>query len=233
MTKHFLYTLVFDTNQGPVVFYVGHTNDPKRRETEHRAAVKNLDNQEYKYQWCRSLESVGQTWDFIVVGEIASDEDTEYEWVLKFARDNQDKGIAFIDDLPLTNMRRGDFLEEILADRTINTASEIREYRTQRTNRVTSYTGTAVSNAVVSKLNEQVELDRILRHEQRLKAIQREQNYQAMISDPDRTERIRQQTLALEAEIRLNAIGHVSQLVEARNAGTFPRDQPDKLVTAR
>ena len=231
MTKHFLYTLKFESIQGDVVFYVGHTNDPKRRETEHRGAAKNLDNQEYKYQTCRMLDEAGVRWYFEVVGEIDDDEDSEYEWVLKYARVNQDQGMTFIDNLPLTNMRRGDFLEEILMDRTINTASEIGEYRQQRKNRVTSYNqGTPLSQQLVAGLNDKVELDRIQRHEQRLKAIQREQNYQAMIADPERQNRIRQQTLALEAEIRLNAIGHISELIVDKNNGSFPRDRPDILV---
>ena len=46
MSKHFLYTLVFDCDPEPVVFYVGHTNDPKRRETEHRSAARDLKNTE-------------------------------------------------------------------------------------------------------------------------------------------------------------------------------------------
>ena len=233
MTKHFLYTLKFESVQGDVVFYVGHTNDPRRRETEHKSAAKNTDNQEYKYQTCRMLDKAEVRWYFEVVGEIDNDEDTEYEWVLKYARVNQDMGMTFIDDLPLTNMRRGDFLEEILADKTISTASDIKQYRQDRKNRVSSYMGSGIganSSRVITKLNDEVEANRIQRHEQRLKAIQREQNYQAMITDPERQNRIREQTLALEAEIRLNAIGHISELVTVKNNGAFPRDIPDKLV---
>jgi len=233
MIKHYLYTLKFESIQGDVVFYVGHTNDPKRRETEHRGAAKNLDNQEYKYQTCRTLDAKGVRWYFEVAGEIDNDEDSEYEWVLKYARANQDLGITFIDGLPLTNMRRGDFLEEILADRTINTASEIREYRQDRKNRVSSYPGSGIganASRVITKLNDQVEANRILRHEQRLKEIEREQKYQAMISDPTRADRIRAENLRLEAEIRSRAIGQINNLVTAKNNGSFPRDMPDKLV---
>jgi len=128
--RHYLYTLVFDAAPDPVVFYVGHTNNPKRRETEHKSSAKDAANTEYKYQWCRQLEAVGVDWQFVVVGEILDDEDSEYEWVLKFARDNQSKGISFIAGLPLTNMKAGDFLGEILHRTDINTAAEIRQYRT-------------------------------------------------------------------------------------------------------
>lgn len=137
--KHYLYTLVFDAEPEPVVFYVGHTNDPDRRRREHIQAVKNHENTEYKYQWCRSLAEVGLSWDLVVIDEIADDEDSEYAWVLKFARHNQSLGIKFIDDLPLTNMRAGDFLTEILAIPEIKTADDIREYRNAKSIRAISY----------------------------------------------------------------------------------------------
>lgn len=137
--KHYLYTLVFDADPQPVVFYVGHTNDPKRRLQEHRGAVKDLEHTEYKYQWCRSLESVGLSWDLVVIDEIEDDEDSEYAWVLKFARDNQTKNIAFFDDLPLTNMKAGDFLSEMIGIPGIQTATDIREYRNAQAVRAISY----------------------------------------------------------------------------------------------
>lgn len=137
--KHYLYTLVFDADPQPVVFYVGHTNDPKRRLQEHRVAVKDLEHTEYKYQWCRSLESVGLGWDLVVIDEIEDDEDSEYAWVLKFARDNQTKNIAFFDDLPLTNMKAGDFLSEMIGIPGIQTATDIREYRNAQAVRAISY----------------------------------------------------------------------------------------------
>jgi hypothetical protein len=137
--SHYLYALTFDASPRPVVFYVGHTNNPKRRETEHRASAKDLSNTEYKYQWCRQLEAVDVAWDFVVIGEIEDDEDAEYEWVLKFARDNHSKGITFIDDLPLTNMKAGDFLAEILDRTDIRTKQDIKKYRTERAARQVNY----------------------------------------------------------------------------------------------
>lgn len=137
--KHYLYTLVFDADPQPVVFYVGHTNDPKRRLQDHRGAVKNLKHTEYKYQFARSLEAVGISWDLVVIDEIDDDEDSEYAWVLKFARDNQNKNISFIDDLPLTNMKAGDFLSEMIKMQSIQTAEDIKNYRNQRAVRDISY----------------------------------------------------------------------------------------------
>jgi hypothetical protein len=137
--KQYLYTLVFDADPQPVVFYVGRTNDPERRLAEHRRAVKDQEHTEYKYQWARSLAEVGLSWDLVVIDEIDDDEDSEYAWVLKFARDNQTKNISFIDGLPLTNMKAGDFLTEIISIPQIQTANDIREYRNAQAVRAISY----------------------------------------------------------------------------------------------
>ena len=137
--KQYLYTLVYDADPKPVIFYVGRTNDPRRRLQQHRTAVKNLENTEYKYQWCRQLEEVGVSWDLVTICEIDNDEDSEYEWVLRFARDNQERAISFLDDLPLTNMKRGDFLTEMIAIPSIQTANDIREYRNAQAVREISY----------------------------------------------------------------------------------------------
>jgi len=137
--KQHLYILVFDADPKPVVFYVGRTNDPDRRLKEHRSSVKNLEHTEYKYQWCRQLEEIGLSWDLVVIDEIEDDEDSEYEWVLRFARDNQEREITFFDDLPLTNMKRGDFLSEMIKIPSIQTARDIREYRNAQAIRAITY----------------------------------------------------------------------------------------------
>lgn len=135
----YLYTLVFDADPKPVIFYVGRTNDPERRLAEHRRAVKDQEHTEYKYQWCRSLEAIDLNWDLVTICEIDDDENSEYEWVLRFARDNQERGISFLDDLPLTNMKRGDFLSEMIAIPQIQTAQDIREYRNAQAVRAITY----------------------------------------------------------------------------------------------
>lgn len=199
MSKHFLYTLVFDCDPEPVVFYVGHTNDPKRRETEHRSAARDPRNTEYKYQWCRELAAVGIAWQFIVVGEIEDDEDSEYEWVLRFARRNQDLGLSFIDGLPLTNMKAGDFLDEILADRTIATREEIREYRQQREQAV-SYQRvqpTEKAQAIIDQELIAAEQNRLESYREQQRRLQQDIAYEKMLADPDRSRRLQTETLKL------------------------------------
>jgi len=232
---HYLYTLTFDAEPQPVVFYVGHTNNPKRRETEHRASAKDITNTEYKYQWCRELEAVGVKWDFVVLGEIEKSDDAEYEWVLKFARDNKKNGIDFIDGLPLTNMKRCDFLEEILADKIISTREQIAAYRQQRKTRVTSYSAesgemAAYGAEILKELQDSADIKRIDAHEQRIKQIEREQRHAEMLASPERAERIRLETLRLEAELRTDSIKNTLKLVHARDTNQFPKDIPDKLV---
>lgn len=130
-----LYTLAFLADDVPVVFYVGHTNDPDRRRREHTNNPFNKNHAEYdtyKYRWCRSLTDSGIEYTMTVSHEIIQDEDTEYAWILKFARNNLQQGISFYDDYPLTNMKAGDFLTELLKDPSIQTASDIKNYRSQR-----------------------------------------------------------------------------------------------------
>lgn len=204
---HYLYTLVFDAAPDPVVFYVGHTNNPKRRETEHKSSAKDTANTEYKYQWCRQLTAVGVDWQFVVVAEILDDEDSEYEWVLRFARDNHTKGISFIDDLPLTNMRAGDFLLEILLRTDINTAAEIRHYRTVERVRNISYHSNSEQSAdyqpteqsllmrqYLSELSQAHQAEHLA---QQQAADIRAQRHLKMLNDPARQQRIQAETLKL------------------------------------
>lgn len=199
--KHYLYTLVFDADPEPVVFYVGHTNDPKRRETEHRRAALDPRNTEYKYQWCRNLAAVGVAWQFIVVGEIGTDEDSEHEWVLRFARHNQDLGIEFIDQLPLTNMKAGDFLAEILADRSISTRDEIREYRIQREQaRAVDYERvrpTAAAQKIIDGELVAAEASVLASYQEQKRKLEQDLAYEKMLKDPDRQRKIAADTLRL------------------------------------
>lgn len=146
--KHSVYTLSFmiEGRAEPVVFYVGHTNNPERREREHMTNPFNTEHGEYdtmKYRWCRSLRELNIDYGFAVVTDILlGDEDSEYAWILRFAHDNQAKGITFYDGLPLTNMRAGDFLSEMLAEnvRTVNEVKQFRERKqAERTRRAITY----------------------------------------------------------------------------------------------
>jgi len=130
--KHEIYTLSASIAGELVPFYVGHTNNPKRRLGEHRSAVKDPTNTEYKYQWCRALEASGYSWQMDILGEIEDDEDAEYEWVLRIARKNKEAGREFIDGLPLTNMKAGDFLHEILDRKDIRTKEHIKNYKAEK-----------------------------------------------------------------------------------------------------
>ena len=201
--KHYLYTLVFDAEPEPVVFYVGHTNDPDRRAAEHRRAAADLKNTEYKYRWCRELTAVGIGWDFVVVGEIDDDEDSEYEWILKFARDNRSKNISFYDDLPLTNMKAGDFYHEILHRTDIKTRDEIRAYRLAREfSKQVDYQRHEIEFTPQAQLIIDDELVAAEKH--RLERLKKEQEqvvrkikHEQMLNDPERQSRIKMETLKL------------------------------------
>ena len=197
--KQFLYTLVFDAAPKPVVFYVGRTNDPKRREAEHRRGVADTTTTEYKYQFARQLEQCEVEWDFVVINEILDDQDSEYEWVLKFARDNQRRGIEFIDGYPLCNMRAGDLLEELIGDTKVNSAVEIKQWRERRAQTI-SYTreSQAITSpktqAIISNIHQAADESRLQQQREEIKKLERDVSYEIMLNDPLRTERIRKQT---------------------------------------
>jgi len=145
MTKS-VYGLVYqDPVRGPVVFYVGCTNDVARRTQEHARNPFNTNHAEYntyKYKFCRDLTELGYPYYLEVLSgeEDITDEADEYSWILKFARYNEDNAIAFYDHMPLTNMKAGDFLEEMLRDRNVHTAGQIRTFvERKRAARVASY----------------------------------------------------------------------------------------------
>lgn len=130
MLQDKIYVLCYPYQDQTRIFYVGRTNDQKRRLTEHRADAKNLQCQEYKYQWCRDI---GDIWSMEIVAPVTADYD-EYSAILDFARHNQQQGITYIDGLPLTNMRAGDFWTEIVADTAIKTINHrgYQRYQQQR-----------------------------------------------------------------------------------------------------
>lgn len=135
--KKDVYGLYFELNNQQVLFYVGCTNDIKRRESEHKRAfldAKHAEFDTYKYQLCRELASAGIDFSLKVIEPMATvtTEADEYSWILRSARLNESLGIHFYDGMPLTNMRAGDFLSEMLRDKTITTASDIQKFKRQK-----------------------------------------------------------------------------------------------------
>jgi predicted GIY-YIG superfamily endonuclease len=124
-----VYHLYFMVGDRKITYYIGRTGDVKRREREHRLAVKDTQEQTDKYRWSRQLEQSGIEWKMEVLSDMVEDNlESEYEWVLRAARNNRHDNIKFYNELPLTNLRRGDFLEEMLAEPTVNTAEQIRDW---------------------------------------------------------------------------------------------------------
>jgi hypothetical protein len=115
---HAVYGLAFVIEDEPIIFYVGHTNDVERRTREHANNPFNPNHGEYntmKYRWCRQLRESQMSYDLFVIREDPEeDEDSEYAVILDVARDNQEREITFFDGLPLTNMKAGDFISEML-----------------------------------------------------------------------------------------------------------------------
>jgi hypothetical protein len=115
---HAVYGLAFVIEDEPIIFYVGHTNNVERRTHEHANNPFNPNHSEYntmKYRWCRQLHESQLSYDLFVIREDPEeDEDSEYAVILDVARDNQERGITFFDNLPLTNMKAGDFITEML-----------------------------------------------------------------------------------------------------------------------
>jgi hypothetical protein len=129
-----VYGLMFThPSTGPVVFYVGCTNNIHRRTLEHKRNPFDTKHAEYstdKYKFCRDLESQGIEYflEVLAPAEHITDSADEYSWILKFADHNRDNNILFYDGNPLTNMRAGDFLSEMMAERAVRTPSQIRSY---------------------------------------------------------------------------------------------------------
>lgn len=93
---HYIYAL-YESNS-KTKFYVGRTEDPKRRLSEHRSGAKNYkDGDEDKYLYASQLNALGIEWDMEILANC--DETTKhYEdfYVNKYRHE------------PLQNMRSGD-----------------------------------------------------------------------------------------------------------------------------
>jgi hypothetical protein len=103
MNRDQIYALYYDYADERHYFYVGRTNDPKRRLSEHRANVKNKTHTEDVYQYIRDYRQPNgiDLWDMeILTGAEPnhSPEDEEDYWVVLLLRDGQD----------LKNMKHGD-----------------------------------------------------------------------------------------------------------------------------
>lgn len=202
-----LYTLAFLADGEPVVFYVGHTNDVERRRREHTRNPLNPEHAEYdtyKYRWCRDLMAAGIEYTLSPILEIETDDDSEYEWILKFARDNEQRGIEFYDGYPLTNMKAGDFLEDLIKDTNVVTALQIRHWRAERLAKKISYEedlGNAeqsdVAIELIDMLKQQGHDLRVQGYKEEVKKLKKDIREREMLNSPERAELIKQQTIDL------------------------------------
>jgi len=206
---HHIYGLQFKAGDDTVIFYVGHTNDLERRATEHQVNSANPKHAEYnteKYQWCRSLREQGLEFELVPLQLFAStDEDSEYEWILRQARQNIQQGISFYNDSPLCNMKGGDFIWEMMADRNIRTAKDIKTFRQnkhkierERRSYLRDFSGTAEPTAQAQKIIDWLHRDGERRQQLADVEAKRQQDraakYATMLNDPERIKRIKQET---------------------------------------
>jgi len=102
MNRDQIYALYYDYADERHYFYVGRTNDPKRRLSEHRANVKNKTHTEDVYQYIRDYRQPNgiDLWDMEVLWSQPNShaEDCEDFWVVLLIRAGNQ----------LMNMKRGD-----------------------------------------------------------------------------------------------------------------------------
>lgn len=210
MSKHHhIYALQFIVDNKPIVFYVGHTNDLERRADEHRNNSRNPNHAEYnteKYQWARSLDEQAIAWQLEPLQLYAvADEDSEYEWILRQSRQNILAGISFYNDSPLCNMKGGDFIWEMMADKNISLAKDIKEFRIKRNkiereqrSYLRNFAGTRSAPEQAQNIVNWLKQDGERRSKLADDAAKKEQDrlgkYNSMLNDPERRERIKQQT---------------------------------------
>ena len=238
-----VYTLAYIDSGEPIVFYVGHTNDIERRRREHTANPLNPRHAEYdtyKYRFCRGLLAAGIEYALTPIVEIETFMDSEYEWILKFARDNESRGIAFFDGYPLTNMKAGDFLEELIKETHITTALQIRHWRAERRasaqidyNRDGGIEPSDVAVELVELLNKQGEDLRVQKYKEEVKKLKRDIKQREMLTSPERQDLIKQQTIdLLKQELLEKTITWYEYDAEIKRMGGYPAwtETPPKLL---
>jgi len=228
-----VYTLAYMDSGEPIVFYVGHTNNIERRRREHAVNPLNPEHAEYdtyKYRFCRGLLEAGIEYALTPIVEIETQLDSEYEWILKFARDNEQRGIRFFDGYPLTNMKAGDFLEDLIKETDITTADQIRHWRAERRAREQfdyERDGNAEQSETAQELiklfklqGEDLRLERYKKEARELKRLVRERE---MLASPERQEMIKQQTIdLLKQELLEKTISWYEYDAEIKRMGGYP-----------
>lgn len=248
--KHLVYGLAFVVNDKPIIFYVGHTKDEARRRKEHMTNPFNEHHAEYatmKYKWCRSLKELGIEYDLFVINDcLETDEDSEYATILQVARDNQKNKHFFFDDLPLTNMKAGDFLSEMLADSTITTAEDIKQFKIKKTQaaqqaKSVNYTRGLPDESAGWKNNPKkahvidqavilAEKQVVADYQVKARKLARELKHEQMLNDPERQRRIEAETMRLM--LLDKTIAARENHIQILETGGYPSwtNFPDKLA---
>ena len=207
-TNHHIYGLAFQIldDSDPIIFYVGRTTDLTRRGHEHQRNQFLVDHPEYntdKYIFSRELAEQGINMFMVVLHRnVQIDTDSEYYYVLKQARLNEQQGIEFYRGQPLTNMKAGDLLAEMLADKTVNTLEDVKKFvSAHNAKKSAKYDGKHPENSKILHVIRGFEQDaaesraEYARIEKR--RLKREQAHQEMLASRERLDAIKRETAKL------------------------------------
>lgn len=121
-----IYVLICEINGQQIPFYIGRSHNIKQRQRQHARAANDPTHAEYntyKYQMIRQIQEEGDKWwlEELYEPEEVTDKTDEYCAILQTARYNIENGYgeAFWGN-PLTNMKAGDFLSEMLQDKNLH-----------------------------------------------------------------------------------------------------------------
>ena len=183
-----VYALYFEYDGDKVPFYVGCSNNIDRREKEHkRNAYLKAEYNTNKYRFIRELDATETTWWLeILTEEFDVDEKTdEYSWILQLAEDNRVAGLgdAFW-GYPLTNMKAGDFVSEMLADKEYNDYSPagVKAYRKELTMEARHHNYTRFKgfdnerNPAIAAIQQLGKENSVKNREERIKLLRRQVN---------------------------------------------------------